>query len=132
MKIYKGKYGILLQNQIIKNRYNIDYDPGKQKYDVPGNKNCITYKNVSIKTTKTNTVYCGDIFNFLSSKDLEIIIVKYQVKLKKKSIYYRLFFIKKFRYFFYRTQKKFKFKNIRGVKVFCKWIKISIYEKSKS
>ena len=83
MKIYKGKYGILLQNQIIKNRYNIDYDPGKQKYDVPGNKNCITYKNVSIKTTKTNTVYCGDIFNFLSSKDLEIIIVKYQVKLKK-------------------------------------------------
>ena len=132
MKIYKGKYGILLQNQIIKNRYNIDYDPGKQKYDVPGNKNCITYKNVSIKTTKTNTVYCGDIFNFLSSKDLEIIIVKYQVKLKKNLSIIDYFLLKNLDIFFYRTQKKFKFKNIRGVKVFYKWIEISIYEKSKS
>ena len=120
MKIYKGKYGILLQNQIIKNRYNIDYDPGKQKYDVPGNKNCITYKNVSIKTTKTNTVYCGDIFNFLSSKDLEIIIVKYQVKLKKNLSIIDYFLLKNLDIFFYRTQKKFKFKNIRGVKVFYK------------
>lgn len=91
-KLAKGFYGILLQNKILELRYNINYNPKSAVYDLPSSLNKLTYKNVSIKTTKSNIIYCADIFNFLSNVSLEVIVVQYYISNLKNT---KKFIIKK-------------------------------------
>lgn len=75
----KGIYGIFLQNKILKLRYNVSYNSKNLVYDLPSSLNKLTHKNVSIKSSKSNIIYCSDIFNFLSSISLELIIIQYSI-----------------------------------------------------
>lgn len=63
-KSAKGIYGIFLQNKILNLRYNVNYNSKNAAYDLPSSLNKLTHKNVSIKSSKSNIVYCFDIFNF--------------------------------------------------------------------
>ena len=67
--VYKGKKGKLIE------KYNINYCPKNRPYDLPLGLNNVNNKNVSIKCSKTNTIFCSDIFNFLNSAFLDLIIV---------------------------------------------------------
>ncbi len=74
---FKGKYGKKLEKWILKERYNVNYEPNNNIYDLALKFNKLTRRNVSIKSTKSNFIYCGDIFNFLNSSLLELIVIKY-------------------------------------------------------
>lgn len=77
-KNFKGKYGLFLQHYIIKKRYNISYNSQLKKYDLPSVLNLLNFKNVSVKSTQSNTIYCSDVFNFLKSNNLELLVISYR------------------------------------------------------
>lgn len=84
MRVAKGKYGVLIEQRVLKNRYNKRNHKAKNhKYDLPLELNALTHKNVSIKSSRANTICCGGIFNFLSSTDLELIVVQYFLSVAK-------------------------------------------------
>lgn len=76
---YKGKWGKVLEKYTLKKQYSSDYCPKNHPYDLPAKLNNFNYKNVSIKSSLSNTILCSDIFNFLSSSYLDLIIIRYQV-----------------------------------------------------
>jgi len=78
-KSAKGFYGILLQKLVLKQRYNIDHNPKNSGYDLTSSLNKLTHKNVSIKSSQSNIIFCSDIFNFLSSVSLELIVIQYKI-----------------------------------------------------
>lgn len=49
--------------------------------------NLVSHKNVSIKCTKVNTIYCADVFNFLYSSSLELIVIQYTLPMIIKNYY---------------------------------------------
>jgi len=75
----KGIYGLIFEKCVLQTHYKVSHASGAQRYDLPANKNRLTSKNVSIKSSKNNTVSCGDVFNFLGSWSLEMVIIKYSV-----------------------------------------------------
>lgn len=77
--VFKGKLGYIFENKVLSLRYGSHYASGNQKYDLPANNNFLSNKNVSIKSSKNNTIYCGDVFNFIQSQALELIFIKYSV-----------------------------------------------------
>jgi len=77
--VYKGKRGKLLEKYVLKGRFNMDYCPKNYPYDLPLYLNNKSNKNVSIKCSLNNTIYCSDLFNFLNSVSLELIIVSYKL-----------------------------------------------------
>jgi hypothetical protein len=73
----KGAPGIMLQKVVLKLRYVVEIDPKNSAYDLPALLNTVTGKNVSIKCTKGFTLCCTSIFNFLGSKNLELVAIQY-------------------------------------------------------
>jgi hypothetical protein len=88
----KGKWGLILEERVLKTRYNINYKPKNAKYDLPLALNSLTRKNVSVKSTRTNSINCGSIFNFLSSTSLELIVIQYSL-LAANSIRVELYYL---------------------------------------
>lgn len=81
MKKQKGKIGIFLEKYFLKFHYGIYFAvKNNQQYDLPFYLNYKSNKNVSIKSSKSNNIMCSDIFNFLSSKNLEMLIIFYRVE----------------------------------------------------
>ena len=64
--------------QIESYKSNAIYDIPKEGNNYKNDKNIIYNKNISIKTTGNNSVYCGDIKRFLESDNLTMIIIKYK------------------------------------------------------
>jgi hypothetical protein len=73
----KGKWGLILEERVLKTRYNINYKPKNAKYDLLLASNSLTLKNVSVKSTRTNSINCGSIFNSLSIISFELIVIQY-------------------------------------------------------
>jgi hypothetical protein len=48
------------------------------KYDIPAEDNLLNSKNVSVKTTGKNAIDCADIIRFLTSNNMDIIIICYK------------------------------------------------------
>jgi hypothetical protein len=80
----KGQYGVVLEGYVLKVRYGTDHKPKNSKYDLPSELNKISGRNVSIKSTKSNRIYCGSVFNFLSSFFLEMVVIKYSLSGSKR------------------------------------------------
>jgi len=94
MSKQKGRIGFILEKYFLKLYYGVDFNfKQNRRYDLPCNLNFNSYKNVSIKASTTDTVMCGDIFNFLSSKNLEMLIIFYIVK-NDEILVSRVFLIK--------------------------------------
>ena len=69
-------HGKINENSIRKEVFNLD--PGKNhisEYDITSEENLITHENISIKTTGSNIVYCGDIERFINSNGLMIVSI---------------------------------------------------------
>lgn len=76
----KGRIGVFLEKYFLKFYYGIDFPiKANQQYDLPSALNYKSNKNVSIKCSKRNQIECSTIFNFLSSKNLEMLIIFYHV-----------------------------------------------------
>jgi hypothetical protein len=75
---YKGKNGKIIEKYLLKTRYNFNCCPKNRAYDLTRALNKFNFKNVSIKSSKSNTIYCSSIFNFLNSIFLDLIIVSYK------------------------------------------------------
>jgi len=75
----KGNYGIKIERFILKHHYNSDNKSKNYKYDLPKEINHINNLNVSIKSTSQKTFSCSSLDNFLSSEDLEMILVQYEI-----------------------------------------------------
>jgi len=56
------------------------------KYDIKLADNNINHKNISIKSTRSNIICCGDVFNFIQSNFCDMIIVCYEQKSEYKEI----------------------------------------------
>ena len=76
-KTAKGFYGKILEAWILRDIYKITDNPKSAVYDLSASNNKLTGRNLSIKSTKTRRICCSDIFNFLNSKLLDLIIIKY-------------------------------------------------------
>lgn len=87
-KQMKGKNGKIIEKFILKDYFDVEINPNSEVYDLPYTLNKLTNKNVSIKSTSSNTISCSDVFNFLGSDNLELFIVCYiktnsGIKIKK-------------------------------------------------
>tara|TARA_Y100000389_G_C17373424_1_gene470295 strand:- start:131 stop:943 length:813 start_codon:yes stop_codon:yes gene_type:complete len=65
---------------------NISKYINTSKYDIEFVDNNINHKNISIKSTKSNIIYCGDVFNFMASDNCDMIIVFYKQNSDYKEI----------------------------------------------
>lgn len=116
---YKGECGKLIERHILQARYKTDCCPKNNLYDLNLNLNSITYKNVSIKCTKNNTIFCGSVFNFISSFSLELIVVSYQlINNNLKVLNYYLF--PNLDLFFINLNKNINFKQLDKLQVYLK------------
>ena len=80
----KGFYGVLLEKFILKDFYLSNYESRNEKYDLPVCFNVVDKTNVSVKSFRKGTIYLSDIDNFLKSKNLTLILIKYELRSKNK------------------------------------------------
>ena len=81
-------HGKLFEKHIGIYMFNIDISKyiNTSKYDIEFVDNNINHKNISVKSTKSNIVCCGDVFNFIGSNNCEMIIVYYKQTSEYKEI----------------------------------------------
>ena len=85
-------HGKSFEIEIMQNVFGITVDKIKtikhtSKYDLDKKYNSLTNRNVSIKTSGSNTIYCGDILRFLNSNELDIIVLFYKQYDGYKEVY---------------------------------------------
>jgi len=79
-KMFEKHIGLYMFN------INISKYINTSKYDIEFVDNNINHKNISIKSTKSNIICCGDVFNFMESTHCEMIIILYKQNLEYKEI----------------------------------------------
>ena len=129
----KGKYGLILQNCVLKTRYKIkDWVPKNSKYDLPLALNSISAKNVSIKSTRCNTIYCGSVFNFLASTSLEMVIIKYNLSSTTGSITVNDYYIvNNLKVFFIKLNESIDLVKLNKLNLYLKSLKYPFLQKEK-
>lgn len=120
----KGGIGFKLESLILKLRYGVNYNSGIHKFDLPSELNLLTNKNVSIKSSKTNSICCGDVFNFLESYSLEMVLVNYKKEcLSGKILITRYVLIENLDAFFYILNKIIDWGILYSLKILVKGLK---------
>lgn len=120
--VSKGEIGLLIEKQILKKLYNSNYCPKNNKYDLHKENNYFNGKNVSIKASKTNTIYCGDVFNFISSVSLDFIIISYKLISNKLKII-NTYLFSELDEFFIQLNNNINFSELEKLRCYLKTIK---------
>ena len=125
IKLYsKGRYGLLIQNYILTQRYGISCPQQPNgAYDLTSKLNIVSSRNVSIKASKTNTIYCSSVFNFLNSINLELVVVNYKVVSEGKVLVKEYYFFSNLDLFFVNLSKTINFTKLSELVVFLETIK---------
>ena len=88
-------HGKFVEKQIALQKYSVDINKYSHtsKYDISEKDNTITNKNVSIKTTSSNTICCGDAYNFYKSNNCEMIVVSYKQDTNQTKVIHSMYSI---------------------------------------
>lgn len=120
----KGHFGVLFQNYVLKHRYGVSY-PQKYNgvYDLVDKLNVLSNRNVSIKASKTNTIYCSSVLNFLNSNNLELVVINYKLVSGNRAIVKQYYLFSNLDSFFINLRKIIDFTKLSELGLFLNTIK---------
>ena len=120
----KGHLGILFQNYVLLYRYGISYPQTYTGvYDLIGKVNTVSNRNVSIKASKTNTIYCSSVLNFVNSINLELVVINYKVVTGNRAVVKEYYLFSNLDLFFVNLKKTIDFTKLSELDLFLKTIK---------